>query len=712
MHRVRQQPRKILKYDKANWEQIKSDLQITLEKLTVMQNNENSTVNELWSLFKTTLTDSINKNIPHKMLTYKHRLPWVNNNLRKMINRKNKLYFKMKKDIKLRDKYKKLKYHVQKEMRNAYNTYIEKLILDLPTNDPDQSYSNQLKPKKLFSYIKSVRTDNSGVAPLKKDGQLIADTKQKANILNNQFQSVFTTETSNNIPDKGTSPHPEIQSLTITTTGIEKLLSNINPHKASGPDNISGRILKELKEITAPILTILFQKSLQSGTIPTDWKHANVAPAYKKGEKYNAVNYRPISLTCISCKIMEHVITKHIINHLEKNNLLYDLQHGFRHSRSCETQLLSFVQELASNYDKNIQTDLIIMDFAKAFDKVPHQRLLYKLKYYGINNETLNWINAFLSDRTQTVVLDGESSDIAPVTSGVPQGTVLGPVLFLVYINDLPDYLNSSKLRLFADDSIIYRTIKSQNDCDSLQADLDAAARWESDWLMAFHPDKCTVLTVTHKKNPLKHNYILHNHILEPVSSAKYLGVTLQSDLKWTKHTNNIISNANKSLGFLKRNLKTSNTNIKSQAYLSLVRPKLEYACSVWDPHTADQRNKIEMVQRRAARYACNQYHNTSSVTDMIDNLNWPTLQQRRLKTKIIMFYKVVHQIIAVPSTILTPTDSRTRQAHPYTYRHLQASKDSYKYSFFPNTIIHWNHLPHNIVACPLPGTCIQPNLN
>ena len=387
----------------------------------------------MWNLFKNNLTESIDKNIPHKMLTYKHRLPWVHNKLRKMINKKNKLYFKMKKDKQYKEIYKQLKHQVQKEQRHAYNTYIEKLILDLPTNDPDQSFNNQSKPKKLFSFIKSLGTDNSGVAPLKKEGQLVADTKQKANILNEQFPSVFTTESTENIPNKGVSPHPVIPSLTMTSPGIQKLLNNINPHKASGPDNISGRILKDLQNLTAPILTIIFQKSLQTGCIPSDWKHANVAPVYKKGEKYNAVNYRRISLTCISCKIMEHVITKHIFSHLENNSLLYDLQHGFRHSRSCETQLLSFVQELATNSDNNIQTDLIIMDFAKAFDKVPHQRPLYKLKFYGIKNETLNWISAFLSNRTQTVVLDGESSDIAPVTSGDPQGTVLN-LFFFWYI--------------------------------------------------------------------------------------------------------------------------------------------------------------------------------------------------------------------------------------------------------------------------------------
>ena len=187
---------------------------------------------------------------------------------------------------------------------------------------------------------------------------------------------------------------------------------------------------------------------------------------------------------------------------------------------------------------------------------------------------------------------------------------------------------------------------------------------------------------------------------MESVSSAKYLGITLQSDLKWTQHTNNIVANANKSLGFLKRNFQTSNTNIKSQVYLSLVRPKLEYACSVWE-----HRNKIEMVQRRAARYACNRHHNTSSVTYMLQTLTWPTLQQRRLKTKRIMFYKIVHHIVAVPTTILIPTDSRIRHIHPFTYRHLHAFKDLYKYSFFRDTIIYWNLLPQTIVLCPTVNT-------
>ena len=449
----------------------------------------------------------------------------------------------------------------------------------------------------------------------------------------------------------------------------------------------------------APILCLLFTKSYESGITPTDWKHANVAPVYKKGDKHKPVNYRPISLTCISCKLMEHIVTSHIMKHLESNNILYDLQHGFRHSRSCETQLLSFIQELHNTNTTNTQIDLIIMDFAKAFDKVSHRHLIYKLNYYGISGNALTWISAFLSNRTQNVVLDGKTSNTVPVTSGVPQGTVLGPILFLVYINDLPDYLKHSKLRLFADDSIIYMPIKSHSDCLKLQSDLDAAAKWEQDWLMAFHPDKCTVLSVSSKRKPIQHSYILHNHTLEAVTSSKYLGVTLQSNLKWDKHIDEITSKANKTLGFLKRNLKTNNQNTKSQAYQALVRPKLEYSSSVWDPHTQDSISKIDMVQRRAARYTCNNYHNTSSVSAMLNTLNWPNLQERRLRSRLIMMYKITHQLVAIPfSTILIPSDSRTRKHHSLTFRHIYTTKDSYRFSFFPYTITQWNLLPVAVV--------------
>ena len=190
------------------------------------------------------------------------------------------------------------------------------------------------------------------------------------------------------------------------------------------------------------------------------------------------------------------------MDHLEEHNILTDTQHGFRCKRSCETQLIATIQELARGLWEGKQLDVILLDFAKAFDKVPHQRLLYKLHYYGIRGQTLSWIESFLRDRKQHVLVEGAKSDEAEVTSGVPQGTVLGPLLFLAFINDLPSVVDS-QARLFADDCLLFRQIDSLHDSNKLQEDLSALEKWESDWQMSFHPQKCTTIRVTRKKWPL-----------------------------------------------------------------------------------------------------------------------------------------------------------------------------------------------------------------
>ena len=282
------------------------------------------------------------------------------------------------------------------------------------------------------------------------------DTLDKANICNRQFQSAFTRESDNEIPSKGTSPFTPMGEITVDPNGVLKLLNNLKIHKAPGPDGLSARVLKECSSEIAPILALIYNETLAQGTVPDDWRQGNVAPIFKKGEKYDAANYRPVSLTCICCKTLEHIIVSNINKHLAFESILADCQHGFRSQRSCETQLVQFFHDLVSNLDRALnrnhrQTDVIIMDFAKAFDKVPHRRLLYKLDYYGIRGSTHNWITSWLSGRFQKVVLDGQASDPVPVLSGVPQGSVLGPVLFLIFINDLPENIRSS-VRLFADD--------------------------------------------------------------------------------------------------------------------------------------------------------------------------------------------------------------------------------------------------------------------
>ena len=303
------------------------------------------------------------------------------------------------------------------------------------------------------------------------------------------------------------------------------------------------------------------------------------------------------------------------MKHADTHNILYPLQHGFRKGLSCETQLIEFVDDITRNIDAGKQTDCLIMDFSKAFDKVSHSLLQHKLDHYGISGKTGEWIKTFLSDRIQSVVIEGESTDKIPVESGVPQGSVQGPSLFLFYINDMPEGI-TSKVRLFADDTIAYLTISSDQDARTLQSDLDKLEKWETSWLMAFHPEKCNVLTITKKRNPIKFNYTLHGHSLEHVTSAKYLGCTITSDLKWGPHINNICNKANSTIGFLKRNLNIANKSVKERAYQSLMRPSLEYSSAVWDPHQQQDKQRLERIQRRAARYVTNRYHNTSSVSD------------------------------------------------------------------------------------------------
>ena len=396
--------------------------------------------------------------------------------------------------------------------------------------DPDSPRKNE-KAKKFWSFVKSLKNDASGINTLIENGILKTDTLDKANICNRQFQSAFTRESNDEIPSKGTSPFTAMGEITVDPKGVIKLLNNLNIHKAPGPDGLSARVLKECSSEIAPVLTYIFNESLAQVLYQTI-----VAPLFKKDEEYDAANYRPVSLTCICCKTVEHIIVSNINKHLALENILVDCQHGFRSQRSCETQLVQFYHDLVSNLDRAVsrghrQTDVIVMDFAKAFDKAPHKRLLYKLDFYGIRGSTHKWIDSWLSERSQKVVLDGRASD--PVLSGVPQGSVLGPVIFLIFINDLPDKIRSS-VRLFADDCVLYRNVKSPLYC--LQDDLNSLAKWEMEWQMKFNVSKC------HPSRHIHFNYTLHQQTLEHVKSAKYLGLTITDDLDWGQHISEITS--------------------------------------------------------------------------------------------------------------------------------------------------------------------------
>ena len=492
-------------------------------------------------------------------------------NTKKDIRKRDRLYRKWKKsgDAELNREIKALKSKVQRQLRRSYWTHTAQTIEDAVGEDGRVS-------KKFYTYVKAKRTEAASVYPLKVDGQLVTDPKGQAEALNKQFQSVFNPSSPCTPEDfesrTGLSLHPggpTCPNITVAEEGVKKLLRNLKTRKAPGPDGISPRVLRELADELAPCLTLLFQSSLNTGIVQQDWRTAHVTPIFKKGERYRPENYRPISLTSIPGKILEHIIVHHIMSFAESNNIFCREQHGFRKKRSCVSQLVGLLDDITHDKEKGQQVDMIVMDFAKAFDKVSHSLLTHKLQHYGITGSINSWIHSFLSNRKQAVVVDGATSDFVPVESGVPQGSVLGPCLFLLFINDLPKGLTST-VRLFADDTACHRTITDETDQQALQNDLDLLARWEEKWKMAFHPDKCEVLQFG---NRWKTTYKLRDHPLKSPSETKYLGVTISTDLSWKKHTNIVATKANKTLGFLRRNLKISAISTKDQAFKTLVRP-------------------------------------------------------------------------------------------------------------------------------------------
>ncbi len=302
--------------------------------------------------------------------------------------------------------------------------------------------------------------------------------------------TVFTDEDNTNIPEfTSRNVTDKCDTLRVTIEQTSKCISEIKPSKAQGPDNIHPKVIKECKEQLSAPLTQIFNKSLHESKLPDIWKTANVTSIYKASKRTLAENYRPISITPICCRLLEKIIRNKLVQHLADNKLISIFQHGFRQGYSCITQLLESIEDWTESIDNGKDVDIIYLDFKAAFDKVPHQRLLKKLKGYGIEGEIYGWIKDFLYDRNQSVIINGSKSRLQRVTSGVPQGSVLGPTLFLIFINDLPDAMTCT-LRLFADDTKMYSAVADNNHETLLQGNITKACDWANDWQMIFNVKK------------------------------------------------------------------------------------------------------------------------------------------------------------------------------------------------------------------------------
>jgi Reverse transcriptase (RNA-dependent DNA polymerase)/Endonuclease-reverse transcriptase len=700
----RRPKRKIYLYGKARTESLKADLKSLLDNFTHDANSCND-IDVLFQKFKASVDTIVEKNIPTKIVNDSREPPWYNKQIRNLLKRTRKHHSTYKKSM----------------SSSTYGVYsTSRRALHQAKKDAENTFlSNSLgtmlreSQKRFWSYVKyKTKGQYSSIPTLKSEQEtLLTEPKDKANLLNKHFQSVFTKETPAELPTlpRKTNKTFSLNDITLTKGGIVNLIKQLNQYKAFGPDEISPKLLKLAPEEFSDILLILFNKCFELNQIPSLWKSANVTPVFKKGNRSSPENYRPISLTSILCKMLEHILTSNLATFLEENNLFCSDQFGFRKNRSCELQLHRVCQDLAFILDNKEEADLIFLDFSKAFDKVSHTLLLHKLNSYGLQIDIITLIKSFLSDRTQKVVIDGWSSDSVTVTSGVPQGSVLGPLLFLIYINDLPDKIRS-KCRLFADDSLIYRKILTEEDRLILQHDLEEVADWCTKWLMSLNLNKCEYMKVSSKRITLDSEYKVMDHPLSQVSSYKYLGLTLTEKLNWNPHINSVISKANQVLYVTKRALSKSTPNVKETAYKSIVRPVLEYSASVWDPYQVGQINALEMIQRRAARFCLNRYQRMDSVSSMIDELQWDSLAARRKASRLSTFCRVFNNQDGLTdlNSHIVRAPQNLRNSHQFKVHSITCRQNYGHYSFIPRSIRDWNSLPADIASQK--NICDPPN--
>ena len=481
-----------------------------------------------------------------------------------------------------------------KEVRKAKKYYERNLANETKTN-----------PKAFWKYVRSKTKVKSGVKDLlKEDGSYAHTDGDKAEILNSFFASVFTDEDLSDVPvPDNMFDGDKLTDVVFTVEEVAKQLQKLNPTKSPGPDGLHPKVLKEVCNEIAHPLAIIFRKSMDEGEVPKGWKVAEVTAIFKKGSAADAGNYRPVSLTSIVCKIMESIIRNHTMAFMNKHNIIQEEQHGFRQGRSCVKQLLVLMEMWTKLLEEGADIDVVYLDFRKAFDSVPHLRLLKKAEANGIGGKLIRWIKSFLIGRKQRVSLNGEKSDWASVRSGIPQGSVLGPILFIIYINDLPNVV-SSLVMMFADDTKIFTPVKEEDDCQKLQEDLNRLGDWSSKWQLKFNVAKCGVLHYGKGVDRVTYTMTEGNHSrnLKEIDDEKDLGVLFDKSLTFSKHIGAIANKATRILGVIKRTFDYMDEETFKALYKTMVRPHLEYANSVWCPYLKRDINKLEKVQRRATK--------------------------------------------------------------------------------------------------------------
>ena len=561
---------------KPVWSKITSDeiLSYSLENINWSFTSDSLTVEEMWEELRGKL-NLINNTVPTARFDINNRPlkpPWSTTALKRMRRNKDKAW----ETFDLSPTTSNLEYALMKqglydneEYRVKFN-YEKKLTNNLKHNS-----------KGFYSYLRNKRQLKMYIPILERaDGACTNTASESAEVLADAFSGVFVKEPMGPLPEfgMGSRTDTKIDDLVITFEMVQYELSKLNCFKSMGPDGIHPKLLKSLSEDSRFVdaLVKLFKKCTDSGVIPKIWKTAIVSALFKNGSKKLPLNYRPVSLTCILCKVYERLIRSSIVDFLDDK--ISKHQHGFVTGKSCLTNLLETFECVIDLLDKGMPVDILYFDFSKAFDRVPHYRLLSKLENLGISGKLLKIIEDFLSDRTFQVSVEGSLSSVKEILSGIPQGSVLGPLLFLIYVNDLPDYVKSP-IKLFADD---LKLIGNAGNKPLIDEDIKGLELYESIWLLDFKHDKCKVLHTNINSNPYN-EYFLDGEILKVCEQEKDLGVLTSDTLLWTDHINSSISKANQLICWITRNLISRDRIVLLPVYKTLIRPHLEYCVQLWN---------------------------------------------------------------------------------------------------------------------------------
>jgi hypothetical protein len=645
------------------------------------------TCSEAWEILRDFINNSCECFIPQSAPSQpRNSQPWMSPKIRNERNHKKKKWqtYKLFPTDANWSNYTRARNDLTQCINNAKQSFEEDLARRSKTNK-----------KLLYSYFRGKRR-TSNIIRLKSGNTTTSAQDEVADIFNDYFTSVYHPMEDLELPEEQVNHLlPQIDDVIITEDAVFNLLSMCDASKSPGPDNIHAAFLKGCAASVCIPLTIIFIKSIEEGTLPGDWKSATIIPLHKKGDRTLPSNYRPISLTSQVVKTFERLISKQLMAFLEDNKLLSEKQHGFRSGRSCLSNLLETTNKWTSAVDSGTPCDAIFLDICKAFDKVSHNILIKKLHAKGVRGRLLKWITAFLTQRKQRVSCHGSCSPWAVVSSGVPQGTVLGPLFFLVYINDLPDKVKSD-CNMLADDTKIFRGVASGEDCIALQNDLHSLSTWADDNRLSFNTSKCEVLHMG--RNNGKACYTLGNQPLPSVTEATSLGIVMSSDLKVRKQCVAAAKKANRALGQIKKHFSHLTVSALKSLYITFVRPHLEFSVQAWNPHFAQDQQILETVQHRATRIVPSLRR--LPYEDRLRKLGLTTLTARRTRGDLLQVFKILHGYDhADPRNYFTLAPNVGTRGHPLKLQRVCSRLDVKKYAFPARIVADWNRLPAGVVG-------------